>query len=99
MYVIFQTRLVLALLYTFLCYRHSASARFVELVYEFEHGKHAARMRVGPEERSESLVYLSRLEYARQIFVRDADAGVGLAVLEQYVVARIVFLYETVFEQ
>ena len=99
MYVIFQARLVLALLYTFLRYRHSASARLVELVNEFEHGKHATRMRVGSEERSEPLVYLSRLEHSRQIFVSYADAGVSLAVLEQYVVARIILLYKAVFEQ
>ena len=56
-------------------------------------------MRVWSEECSEAFVYLSCLEYTRQVFVRDADAGVCLAVLEQNIVARVVFLYKTVFEQ
>ena len=99
MYVVFEARLVLALFDAFLGYGHTASARLVELVYKFEHGKHTACVGVGTEEGSELLVYLSGLEDTGQILVGNADAGVGLAVLKQNVVARVVLLYKTVLKQ
>ena len=68
-------------------------------MYKFEHGKHTACVGVGTEEGSELLVYLSGLEDTGQILVGNADAGVGLAVLKQNVVARVVLLYKTVLKQ
>ena len=66
---------------------------------KFKNCEHAARMRVGSEEGAEAFVYLTGLEYTGQIFVRYADAGVGLSVLEKDVIAGIVFLYKAVLEQ
>ena len=63
---------------------------------KFKNCEHAARMRVGSEEGAEAFVYLTGLEYTGQIFVRYADAGVGLSVLEKDVIAGIVFLYKAV---
>ena len=56
-------------------------------------------MRVGSEEGAEAFVYLAGLEYTRQVFVRYADAGVSLSVLEKDVIAGIVFFDKTVLEQ
>lgn len=39
------------------------------------------------------------LEDTGKVFVGHADAGIGLTVLEQHVVARIIFLDECVLEQ
>ncbi len=66
---------------------------------KFKNCEHAARMRVGSEEGAEAFVYLAGLEYTRQVFVRYADAGVGLSVLEKDVIAGIVFFDKTVLEQ
>ena len=98
-YVILQARLVFTLFDAFFCYYLAACARFVEFMNQFEHGEHATCVRVGAEERAEPLVHLSRLEHPRQILVRDADARISLAVLQQHVVARVVLLYKTVFEE
>ena len=97
--VILQARLVLALFDALLRYYLAARARFVEFMNQFEHGEHAACVRVGTEERAEPLVHLSRLEHTRQILVRDADARISLAVFQQHVVAWVVLLYKTVFEE
>ena len=40
----------------------------------------------------------ARLEYAWKIFVLNANRGVGLVVLQQYVVAWFVFFDEVIFE-
>ena len=98
-YVVFQARFVLALGDAFGCNRDVALARFVEFAYQFEHGVHACRVRIGSVVGSPFAVYLACLEYSRQIFARDTDAGVGLSVFKEYVVAGVVLLYKTVFEQ
>ena len=38
-------------------------------------------------------------EHLRELVRRDADPGIGLGVLEQYVVAWLVLLYEIVFQK
>ena len=41
----------------------------------------------------------TRLEDSGQILLGDTDAGVGLAVFEQHIIARVVALDQAVFEQ
>ena len=98
-YVVFQAWFVFVLLYSLLGYRHAARAGLVELLYKVEYGIHACQMTVWSVECAELAVYLPCLEYSRQIFVGYADAGVGLSILQQNVVARVVFLYQTVLQQ
>ena len=68
-------------------------------LYEVQHGIHRPDVRIRSEELSAAFVYLSCREDSRERFVCDADAGVGLAVLQQYVVSWRIFLYESVLEQ
>ena len=79
--------------------RQPAGARLVQFLYEVEHGIHARGVAVRPEVLPALLVDVARLEYTRIRVVGHADAGVGLSVLEQHVVARVVLLDETVLKQ
>ena len=76
-----------------------AGARFVEPVDHVEHGVHGRDVGVGTEVGAPLLVDVAGAEYAWKRLVGDADAGVGLAVFQQHVVAGIVFLDEAVLQQ
>ena len=98
MYVVLQARLVFALFDALFCYGKAACARPVELLDDVEHGVHRPDVAVRAVEGAPFLVYGARLEYARKVFVGDADRGIRLAVLQQDVVARLVFLDKTVLQ-
>ena len=97
--VVFQARPVLPCRHSLLRDGLSARARLVEFLDEFQYRVHAGDVGIRPEVGAEALVDGARLEDAGEILVRHADTGVGLAVLQQHVVARIVLLDEAVFEQ
>ena len=97
--MIFEARFERTPFHRFACEKQTACARLVEFFYKFEHGIHARRVAVRTEERAELFVYVSRLEDARIILVRYADAGVGLSVFQQDVITGVIFLDETVLEQ
>lgn len=99
LYMVFEAGLVLPALYLLGTDIAATGARMVELLDEVEHGVHGADMGVRAEICAGVPVYLSCGEYPREILVCDADGRVGLAVLEEYVVARAVFLYESILEQ
>ena len=99
LYVVVQTGTVFALAYALFCERQATGAGLVQLLYHVEQRIHRAYMTVGAVEGAEFLVYHPRLEYSRIKLLGDADRGICLAVLEQNVVFRLVFLYKVVFEQ
>ena len=98
-YVIFEARFERPPFHRFACEKQTAGARLVEFFYKFEHGIHARRVAVRAEEGAELFVYVPRLEDARIILVRYADAGVGLSVFQKNVVAGVIFFYETVLKK
>ena len=97
--VVFQAGFVLALLDPFSCDGEVTAAGFVQLLDEIQHLIHIRYVRVGAEIAACSLVDGARLEDAREEFVGNTDAGVGLSVFQEDIVARIVLLDETVFQQ
>ena len=99
MYVILQAGLVFALFDALFGYRKAARARAVELLYDVEHGVHRPHVAVWTVISAPFLVDGARLEYARKVFVGHADRGIRLAVFQQDVVARLVFLYQAVLKQ
>ena len=56
-------------------------------------------MAVGTKVLSALAVDCTRLENSRQILLGDTDAGVGLSVFEQHIIARVVTLDEAILEQ
>ena len=97
--VVFQTGLVFALSNTFLGHHHIAGTGLVEPPDEVEHGYHRPHVAVRPVVGTRFAVDVACLENTWKGFVGDADAGVGLAVFQQDVVAWLVFLDETVLQQ
>ena len=76
-----------------------AGADGIQVLDEVEHGIHGRQVAVGSVVRRAVADDAAGLEDAREVFVLDADAGVGLVVLQQDVVARLVFLDEVVLQQ
>ena len=80
-------------------YHHAAGAWVVDALYEVEDGIHRPDMR----ERAEVLaclpVYLACLENAWERLVRNHYRGVCLPVLQQDIIAGVVFLYQGVLEE
>ena len=72
----------------------TTGARVVELLDEVEHRFHRGNVRVGAIEGAPFFVDGSCAEDAWEELVGDANAGVGLAVLQQYIIAWIVLLDE-----
>ena len=97
--VILQAGLVFPLCNTFFRNRLSAGSRLIDFVDDLKQGIHAADVGIGTEILPPFLVDGSRLEHPREILFRHADGRVGLAVFQQNVVARIVFLDKSVFQQ
>ena len=56
-------------------------------------------MAVWAKESAQALVYFSCVDDSRQVLVGDADAWVGFAVFQQYIVARIPLLYQVVLQK
>ena len=97
--VIVQADLIFSALYPLFGDGSMAGAGFVQLLDDVEYGIHRADVAVGPKVGAPFLVDGAGLEDARQVFVGDADAGVGLPVFQQHVVARIVLLDELILQQ
>ena len=77
---------------------HVAGPGLEEFLDDFEHGDHGGHIAVRSEVSAPFAVDISGLEDARIGFVGDTDTGIGLAVFQQHIVARLVFLDQTVFQ-
>ena len=99
LYVILQAHAVFVAFYAVFRYREMACARLAELLYQLQDGVHRADVRVGPVVGAPLLVDGARLEHPRKHLVGDANARVCLAVFQQNIVARVVFLDKAVFQQ
>ena len=97
--VIFQAGFIFPLSDALLGHYHVACPGLVEPPDEFEHGNHWCHIAVGTIIGTPFAVDVTGLEDTREWFVGDTDAGIGLAVFQQNIVARLVFLDETVLEQ
>src|SRR3712207_4756079 len=97
--VIFQAWFVFSGRYSLLCDGLAAGAWLVQTLDQLQHGVHAGYVGVGPEVGAIALVDGSGLENTGEILVRHANAGVGFAILQQYVVAWVVLFDETVLKQ
>ena len=97
--MVFQTRFVLALSYSFFRDGHLAWSRPIGLLDEFQECVHAPEVAIWAVVDAEFLVDVSCAEDARKVFLCDADARIRLPVFQKDVVFRLVFLDETVFQQ
>ena len=97
--VIFQAHLELARPNVLRRERQVAGAQLIEAFDEFQHGVHGRDVAVRAVIGRAVPDNLPRAEYAGIILVRHADGRVGLVVLQENVVARLVFLDEVVLQQ
>ena len=71
----------------------------IELLDEFKHGVHRPYMRIRAIIGTPFLVNGSCRKDARQVFFGNTNGGVGLTVLQQYVISWIILLDECIFQQ
>ena len=71
----------------------------VKFLYDAEQAVHCADAGVWTEILSPFLVYVAGREHPWELFFGNADAWVGLAVLQKNVVSWLVFLYKRVLEK
>ena len=98
-YMILQTRAVFAHVDAFLCYWLATSPWLECLLNKCQYIIHRGDVWVWSEVSAELLVDVSRLEYSREKLVCHDYGRVGLAILQQDIVLRVVFLYKSVLEQ
>ena len=98
-YVIVETGLVFSVSDAFSCQRKATSAGFVELFDDFKYCIHTSYVRIRSVECSYALVDVSCFENSRERLVGYANRRVSLAVFQQNVVFRVVFLDQAVFQQ
>ena len=97
--MIFQTRLVFVQFHALPGDRLAAGTRLKHLFDEFQHVVHGRDMGKRTKVGAVALVDVPCFENTRKVFVGHANAGIGLAVLEQHIVAWIVFLDQCVLKQ
>jgi hypothetical protein len=94
--VVVETDLVFTRLDALLCDRLPTGSRVIQFLDDIQYGIHTPNVRVRAVIGAPFLVNSACLEDAWEILVGDTDGRVGLAVLQQYVIARIIFLDERV---
>jgi hypothetical protein len=92
--MVVETDFIFASLDTLFRKRLSTGSWVVELLDEIEYGLHCHHVRVGAVVGAPFLVDGTGAEDTWEEFVGDADGRVGLAVFQQDVVSRVVFLDE-----
>ena len=97
--MVVEADLILTRLHALLGNGRHTGTRVIELLNEIKYGVHRPHMGVGTEVGAPFLVDGTGLEDAGQVFVGDADGRVGLAILQEYVIAGVVFLDEGVLQE
>ena len=97
--VVLQAHLKLAGLYVFRRQSKVAGAYRVEALDKLQNGIHRRYMAIRAEIGRTVADNLSGAKDTRKVFIRHTDGRIGLVVLQQDVVTRLVFLDKVVFEQ
>lgn len=97
--VVLEANLVFALVHTPFGHVGVAGADGVEPVYQLDNEVQRVAETIGTVVFTSALHDVAGLEYAGELLLGDADAGVTLAVFEEDVVVGLVLLDEVVFEQ
>jgi hypothetical protein len=97
--MVVQTNLIFSCFDALLGDGLTTSARMIKFVDDTQDIVHAPNVRVGPIIGAQFLVDIPGFEDTREELFRDTDARVGLTILEQHVITRVVFLDEGVFQE
>ena len=97
--MVIQARFVLSCGYPLSGQGQSARAGMIELLYQLQDGVHASEVGIGAEIRAILPVYGACLKDTWELFVCDTDGRVGLSVLQQHVVSRVILLDKRILQQ
>ena len=97
--VVFQADLELSLRNVFGRQCQVAGTERIQLFNQLQQGHHGRHVAVRTEVIRTVANNLPGLVDAREILVADADGRIGLVVLQQHVVSRLVFFYQVILQQ